>query len=361
MSNMSLLFKPYRIGSMEIRNRFMRSATTSYWSDERGVVRPEIIALYRGLAEGGVGLIVKGHQYVMDSGKAHRGMAGISHDYHVPRLKELTDAVHEHGGKIVTQLNHAGYNSIVDRAGPSEYRAETWEARALTADEVHEVVTRFGDAADRAMEAGFDGVQIHGAHGYLVSQFLSKHVNHRTDEYGGSPENRMRLLNEVYDEVRVRVGDRVPVMLKMNCDDFSPEGFTVDDSAKVAQAICKRGLDAVEISGGGVGRQEPLRERAKSDDPALGEAVFAGHAVKVRGATRPTPMALVNGIRSLSCMEVIVEKDLSDLISMSRPFIHEPDLVKRLESGQEMASCISCDLCGSGDVFSKMMLRCHVA
>ncbi|MEE8354914.1 MAG: NADH:flavin oxidoreductase, partial [Candidatus Bathyarchaeia archaeon] len=129
---MADLFEPFKIGSMEISNRFMRSATTSYWSDERGIVRPEIIRLYRNLSKGGVGLIVKGHTYVMDSGKAHVGMAGISGDAHVSKLRELTDAVHMHGGKIVTQLNHGGYKSIVDRAGPSEYQEKGWEGRALT-------------------------------------------------------------------------------------------------------------------------------------------------------------------------------------------------------------------------------------
>ena len=357
---MSGLFEPYEIGTMEIRNRFMRSATTSYWSDERGIVRPEIIDLYRGLAEGGVGLIVKGHLYVTDSGKAHVGMAGISGDIYVPKLRELTDVIHEHDGKIVAQINHAGYNSIVDRAGPSEYEGDGWRARALSSDEIGEIIEAFGDAADRAIEVGFDGVQIHGAHGYLVSQFLSRLANRRADEYGGSLENRMRLLIEVYDEIRARVGGHIPVLLKMNCDDFSPDGFTVEDSAKVAEAICKRGLDSIEISGGGVGRQNDLRARAMSDDPDLAEAVFAGHATKIRQATGPTPMALVNGIRSLGCMEAIVGKGVADLISMSRPFIMEPDLVKKLETGQPAATCTSCGLCQSRDVFAKMMLRCHL-
>lgn len=357
---MSTLFEPLKVGSMEIRNRFMRSATTSYWSDERGVVRTEIIDLYRRLAEGGVGLIVKGHLYVTDSGKAHTGMAGISSDIHVPRLRELTDAVHEHGGKIVAQLNHAGYNSVVDRAGPSEYGGGGWEARALTADEIHDIVDAFGDAAQRSMDAGFDGVQIHGAHGYLVSQFISRLANTRTDEYGGSLENRMRLLNEVYDEVRARVGGRVPVLLKMNCDDFSPKGFTIDNSAMVAEAICKRGLDAIEISGGGLGQRQELRARALSNDPEVAEASFAGHAFEIRGATRPTPMALVNGIRSLRCMEAIVGRGLADIVSMSRPFIREPDLVRSLEAGQPMATCTTCSTCSSREFFGKTMLRCHL-
>jgi len=354
------LFEPFRIGSMEVRNRFMRSATTSAWSDERGVVRPEIIKLYEGLAKGGVGLIVKGHLYVADGGKAHGGMAGISHDHHVPKLRELTEAVHEHDGKIVAQLNHAGYNSVVERAGPSDYTGEEWRARALTEGEIWEAVRAFGDAADRAVVAGFDGVQIHGAHGYLISQFLSKHANRRTDEWGGSLENRMRLLMEVYDEVRGRLGERVPVMLKMNCDDFSPDGFTVDESTRVAEAICKRGIDLIELSGGGVGQQQELRARARSPDPELAEASFAGHAQRIRPATRPTPLALVNGIRTRRCMEALVGRDVADMISMSRPFIREPDLVRSLETGQQEASCTRCNACHDRSVFGKEMLRCHL-
>ena len=357
---MSVLFKPYKIGPMEIMNRFMRSATTSYFSDDRGFVRDENIELYRRLAEGGVGLIVKGHLFVMDSGRAHGGMAGISHDYHVPRLKQLTDAVHDHEGKIVTQLNHGGYNSISEKAGPSYYRGDDWSARALTGDELHEVVEAFGDAAERSLEAGFDGVQIHGAHGYLISQFLSKAANKREDEYGGSLENRMRLLVEVYDEIRSRVGSGVPVLLKMNCDDFSLDGFTVEESTQVAKAICRRGLDAVEISGGGFGRRDELYERARSDDPDVEEAIFAGHAEMIREATKPTAMALVNGIRTLGCMKAIVDKGLADLISMSRPYIREPDIVRKLERGQAEVTCTSCGACNSRDVFGKMMLRCHL-
>jgi len=358
---MSNLFEPFRIGSMEIRNRFMRSATTSYWSDENGIVRPEIIRLYGNLARGGVGLIVKGHTYVMDPGKAHTGMAGISNDAQVPKLRELTEAVHEHGGKIVTQLNHAGFKSIVDRAGPSEYGEAGWEARALTVDEIHGIVEAFGDAAQRTVDAGFDGVMIHGAHGYLVSQFLSGFANRRTDEYGGSLENRMRLLVEVYDEIRARVGSDYPVLIKMNCDDFSPNGFTVEDSAAVASALAKRGMDLIEISGGGIGQVQELRKtRAKSGDPELSEANFAGHAAKIREATKPTPIALVNGIRTRRCMEAIIEKDVADLVSISRPFIREPDLVRNLEAGQPEASCITCDACSGRDVFGKVMLQCHL-
>ncbi len=274
---------------MRIRNRFLRSATTSYWSDEEGIVRPEIIELYRKLAEGDVGLIVKGHLYVADAGKAHQGMAGISSEEHVPKLMELTEAVHSKGGKIVAQLNHAGVHSIIDRAGPSEYSEEGWKVRAMTEEEIHITIQAFGAAAERAIGAGFDGVQIHGAHGYLISQFLSRLVNHRQDKWGGNLSNRMRLLLNIYDAIRRRVGSDVPVLLKMNCDDFSPNGFTIDDSLEVAEKICKRGLDTIEISGGGIGRQQDLRNRARSEDPDLAEASFSGFAERIREVTRPTP------------------------------------------------------------------------
>lgn len=357
---MSLLFEPFKIGSIEIRNRFIRSATTSYWSDKRGIIRSEIIDLYRELAKGGVGLIIKGHLYVKESGKAHVGMAGISSDYHVPKLRELTDEVHENDGKIIAQLNYGGIYSVVDKAGPSEYVLEGHRVRALSSEEIYDIVEAFGEAAGRAIAAGFDGVQIHGAHGYLISQFLSRLANKRTDEWGGNLENRMRLLLEVYDAIRARVGDSILVMLKINCDDFSPNGFTIEDSVEVAEAICRRGLKAIEVSGGGIGRQEDLRIRARSLDQELAEASFAGHAEKIREAAQPTLMALVNGIRKLKCMEAIIKKDLGDLISMSRPFIREPDLVKRLRAGQEACTCTSCNICISKEVFGKMMLRCHL-
>ncbi len=357
---MSVLFEPYKLGDLELRNRFMRSATTSYWSDARGVVKPVIIDLYRNLAKGGVGLIVKGHLYVMDEGKAHNGMAGISHDYHVPKLKELTDAVHEEGGKIVAQLNHGGYNSRVDRAGPSNFKGDRWSAREIDVDEIGEIVEGFGDAAGRAIDAGFDGVQIHGAHGYLISQFLSRLANRRNDEYGGSLENRMRLLHMIYDEVRARSGGYTPVMLKLNCDDFSPRGFTIEDSIHVAESICKRGLDLIEVSAGGFGQRSELRNRAKSENPKLLDADFAGYAERIRKLSKPSTLALVSGIRKISTMQELIDMDVADIVSMSRPFVREPDLVEKLKAGQEGATCISCGQCSGRDVFGKTMLHCNL-
>lgn len=352
---MKYLFEPFVIRDMVIRNRFMRSATTSAYADDEGVVRDVAIRLYESLARGDVGLIVKGHLYVMDSGKAHDGMAGISSDEHIPKLKELTSVVHKHHGRIVAQINHAGVVHRPDRAGPSVYSEDDWTSRAFTDDEIEAIIEAYGDAAERAMQAGFDGVQIHGAHGYLVSQFLSKLTNRRQDKWGGSLENRMRFLMEVYDEVRSRIGNE-PVLLKLNCDDFSPDGFTVDDSVTVACAILEKGLDMLEISGGGRGRKKELRARARHRDPVFADLDFAGHAELIRSKTKPSPLALVYGFRMLETMQEVVERGLADIVSMSRPFIREPDLVKRLEAGQRQVSCIRCDACY--DYFGKKMLQC---
>jgi 2,4-dienoyl-CoA reductase-like NADH-dependent reductase (Old Yellow Enzyme family) len=350
---MSDIFEPYMIRDTLVRNRFMRSATTSAYADENGVVNDTIIKHYERMSKGECGLIIKGHLYIMDNGKAHNGMAGISKDAQIPMLKKLTEAIHKHNGHIVAQINHAGVVHAPDRAGPSEYSEDDWTARAFTGDEIEAIIEGFGDAAERAMQAGFDGVQIHGAHGYLVSQFLSNYVNRRDDKWGGSLENRMRLLMEVYDEVRGRLGN-VPVLVKMNSDDFSEDGFTIKESAIVAKAIAAKGIDLIEVSGGGRGRRVDLRERAKNPD--YPELDFGGHAVKLRESTKPTPMGLVHGFTKLKTMEKVIENDLADMVSMSRPFIREPDIVKKLKSGAKETTCIRCDACRAN--FGVAMMQC---
>ena len=350
---MSDIFEPYMIRDMLVRNRFMRSATTSAYADENGVVNDTIIKQYERMSKGECGLIIKGHLYIMDNGKAHDGMAGISKDAQIPMLRKLTDAVHKHDGHIVAQINHAGVVHAPDRAGPSEYSEDEWTARAFTVDEIEAIIEGFGDAAERAMQAGFDGVQIHGAHGYLINQFLSKHVNNREDKWGGSLENRMRLLMEVYDEVRGRVGN-TPVMVKINSDDFSTNGVNIEESMITTKAIAAKGIDLIEVSGGGRARRADLRGRAKSPD--FPELDFAGHAVKLREASKPTPMGLVGGFSKLETMKKAIEEDLTDMVSMSRPFIREPDIVKKLKNGAKESTCIRCDACRAN--FGVAMMQC---
>jgi 2,4-dienoyl-CoA reductase-like NADH-dependent reductase (Old Yellow Enzyme family) len=350
---MSKLFEPYLIRDTQIRNRFMRSATTSAYADKDGIINNTIIKQYELMSKGEVGLIVKGHLYIMDNGKAHDGMAGISHDKHIPMLKKLTDTVHKYGGHIIAQINHAGVVHRPDRVSPSEYKEDDWTAREMTSDEIEIIIEGYGEAAERAIQSGFDGVQIHGAHGYLISQFLSRIVNKRTDKWGGSLEKRMRLLQEVYDEVRGRIRN-FPLLIKMNCDDFSPEGFVINDAIKVAMTLAAKGIDLIEISGGGRGRVNDLRKRAKHPD--YPELDFAGYAIQIREAVKPTPIGLVYGFSKLETMHKAIDNDLTDLVSLSRPFIREPYLVKNLKKGQKEATCIRCDACRAN--FGITMMQC---
>jgi 2,4-dienoyl-CoA reductase-like NADH-dependent reductase (Old Yellow Enzyme family) len=354
---MSVLFKPYKIGELEIRNRFMRSATTSAYANERGIIGQEIIKIYENLARGGIGLIVKGHLYIDDRGKCHPGMAGISSEEHIPKLKELTDTVHRHNGIIFAQINFGGYQAGAgERMGPNNYEGEGWKAREMTRAEIWSTVDSFGSAADRAIRAGFDGVQIHAAHGYLISQFLSKHANKRTDEWGGPLKNRMMLLKEIYEDIRGRIGYNVPVSMKMNCDDFSYDGFTVEEASQVAEAMVSRGIDLIEVSAGGIGQENQYRDRAIHSNPALSEANYAGHCEKIRATTKPKSLALVNGIRSLKIMQLLINSGICDMVSMSRPFIKDPELIKTLQTDGNGSSCTSCDACDS--LFGKEIMRC---
>ncbi len=351
------LFAPYALGRLELRNRFVRSATTSAWADERGIVGPEIVGRYGELARGDVGLIVKGHLYVDPRGQAHPGMAGASDDVHIAGLAQVTDAVHGSGGAIFAEINHGGVEAEAgERMGPSALETPAWRARAMDAGEIREAIGAFGEAARRCLDAGFDGVQIHAAHGYLVSQFLSRLANRRTDEWGGSLTNRARLLREVYLEIRSRLGVDVPVGVKLNCDDFSEDGFTVEEAAEVAGELSRLGVGFIEVSGGGFGEEERYRQRARASDPSLAEASFAGHCATVRAATGTTPLALVDGFSSLAAMQAVVQSGLADLVSLSRPFIRERDLVTKLAAGQAEVACTRCD--GCFDCFGVTMLRC---
>jgi len=358
---MSELFSAFRLGKLELKNRFVRSATTSYWSDEQGILTDPILDYYEQLAKGDIGLIIKGHSYITEKGKAHTGQSGLTDEIHIPRMMELTKMVHEYGSKIIAQLNHGGATSSTDRATASVHKTENWETRELSVDEIKNIVEDFGKAAENAIKAGFDGVQIHGAHGYLVSQFLSDIVNKREDDYGGTLEKRTRLLFDIYDEIRSRLGLDAIIGIKINCDDFAPEnGFGINDSIKVAKWLSDRGIDFIEISGGGFQQKPEIRKtRGKAgEESGYNEATWGKHAKKIRAAVPKLPLILVDGIRSRTTMDNLIENNIVDLISMSKPFINEPDFVKLLKNGQEKASCIDCRKCISREYFGKTMLRC---
>lgn len=347
---MRSLFESVMIKGMLLSNRFVRSATWEGLAGKGGEVTPMLTKMMIELARGGVGLIITSHAYVRSDGQATPWQLGIHKDELVSSLRELTDAVHEAGGKIVMQLAHAGHFAAENLTGQtplvvSNYKGLGWSQRrvASTAD-IREIVSAFADAAQRAKSAGFDGVQLHSAHGYLLSQFLSPLFNKREDEYGGVTANRARIHIEILDAIRDAVGTDYPVMIKMNCRDFRDGGLSLDDSMEAAGLLVDAGLDAIELSGGLLtnARKSPSRPGVNSEEK---EAYHLEELKAFRNKIK-IPLMLVGGIRSFGVAERLVEDGLADFISMSRPFIREPGLINRWKTGdRRRAECISDNLC----------------
>jgi 2,4-dienoyl-CoA reductase-like NADH-dependent reductase (Old Yellow Enzyme family) len=344
------LFEATEINGMKLPNRFVRSATWEGMAAEDGACKPELVELMAQLAQGGVGLIITSHAYVRPHGQAGPWQLGIYKDELIESLKEMVQAVHKYGASIALQISHGGFFASAKLIGqpplaPSQVKGFAKSPRReMIRSDVHDIVNAFGQAAYRAKEAGFDGLQIHAAHGYLLNQFLSPAFNRRTDEYGGSVENRARFLLEVLREVRAAVGSKFPVMVKLNSRDYLDGGLTLDDSLQVGSMLQEGGIDAIELSGGTVipGKESPSWRGILSEEK---EAYFRD-AAKAFKEKLQVPLLLVGGIRSFHLAEQIIEKGYADYISMSRPFIREPTLVNRWESGDlRKATCLSDSKC----------------
>lgn len=346
----SILFEPVRINGLKLENRILRSATWEGMADDEGRVTPQLTQLMCRLAEGGVGAIVTGHIYVDPRGQASPRQLGIHTDGHVEGLSEMTEAVHRSGGRIVAQLAHAGLWADPSATGAPALAPSRMDgvgsAPQQTMDDadVQAVKEAFVRGAERAAAAGFDGIQLHSAHGYLLSQFLSPYFNRRTDRYGGTLENRTRIHREITAAARARLGAEFPILIKMNGRDCLEGGLQTAEAAEAARAMAEGGLDAIEVSGGtGLsGRKNPIRTGIREE---ADEAYFrdAAEAVKAKVSI---PVILVGGIRSFSVAEDIVACGSADLVSMSRPLIREPDLVRRWRDGdRSRAACRSDSRC----------------
>jgi len=365
MTKQTELFSPVSIGTLPMKNRLVRSATAECLATEpAGQTTPALAAFYGELARGGVGLIISGHAYVMPEGKAHPEMLSAHSDEMLPGLKTLADAVHAEGGRLAMQINHGGRQCdpaiTPDAVAPSAAPLPSGNTpREMTSDEIVAAVDAFGQAARRAKLAGFDAVQIHGAHGYLVSQFLSPHINRRTDKWGGDFEGRIRFLEAICEAVRGQVGTDYPVFIKLGMMDNleqAPDGLTLDDGAQIVARLADLGLNAVEVSGG-YGGESDFSTRAAVGSKAP-EAYFRSLAQRAKAATE-LPVILVGGLRSRAVMDEVLASGDADLISMCRPLIREPDLPNRLQSGEAtISACISGDRCWPKEQGLGIACRC---
>lgn len=348
---MSKLFEKNAIRGMSLANRFVRSATWEGLAGDDGSCTPELSNFMVQLAWGGVGLIISGHTFVSPEGKVGRGQLGIHDDRMIGGLSQMTESVHDAGGKIVLQLAHGGCHASpvltgLEAIGPSPmHRNKTTVCRQMTVEEISRLTEDFARGAERAVEAGFDGIQFHAAHGYLLSQFLSPYYNVRTDEYGGELENRARFLLQVCHKVRSCVGEGFPIIVKMNSEDFLEGGLTVEEMLKVAVMLEDAEVDAVELSGGTIFSEKfvPLR---KCESKSLEEEVYYKNAAARFKESISLPLMLVGGIRSFETAEKLIEDGVADYISLSRPLIREPGLIARWQSGDRRKSeCHSDNLC----------------
>lgn len=347
---MSVLFEPLTIRDLTLPNRFVRSATWEGMASDSGMVTPKLITTMTDLADGDLGLIISGHAFVSPEGQAGPWQLGVHSDDCLPGLKQMTAAVHDHGGRIVMQLAHAGAFAPEKLTGATPLAVSDLEGqdsppcREMGPEDIRNLVQAFALAAGRARESGFDGVQIHSAHGYLLSQFLSPIFNRRTDEYGGSAASRSRVHREILQAVRDRVGPDYPILIKINCRDCADNGLSLEDSVQVARDLSGHGLDAVEVSGGLLTGKKlsPSRPGIDTRDK---EAYFREEAREF-SRNLDIPVILVGGVRSFDLAEQLVQDGVAEAVSMCRPLIREPKLISRWKGGDlSRAACVSDNLC----------------
>lgn len=342
---MSQMTDSIAVGSIEIRNRFFRSATNEYLAnDATGASSTAMREMYLDLAEGGIGLIVTGQTYIERVGRSGRFTSGIDTNQHIAAWRDTIAPAQEAGARVFVQLNHcgaAGFSNanpnpispsglkILDRLSPST---------AMTPDEIERVVGAFGSAAARALEAGFDGVQIHGCHGFLVTQFLTPGMNNRTDEWGGDPSKRMEFLRRVIREIRVSVGTSYPVWIKLGIGGGADMGPSVEEGLYTALMCRDEGIDCIEVAHG-YGVPEGYDSKA-----VLWFLPILHRVREIVGAGYP--IAAVDRFGDLPTMNRVLENELSQMVGMCRPLIAEPDLPQKLMDGEvEAAVCARCNRC----------------
>lgn len=388
----SILFTPFRLGALELKNRFVSSATVECLASVDHRLTPEYLKVYTRLAEGGVGLIIPGNYFVSGEGRVVDRQLVLDQDGVVEPLRALTEAVHARGAKIVAQLNHGGRQADPALIGDTPVSASQVRdglsgvrPRALRPEEIERIIRAFGEAARRVKEAGFDGVQINAAHGYLINQFLSAHTNRRRDEWGGPLERRARFLLRVYEQIRGVVGPDFPVLVKLNAEDGIARGVTLAETIEVCRRLDALGVDALEVSGG---IQEAGFVTTKGDVPGallledLGffkrllfkvvegrlrrAAHFSeGYHVPQAAAIKQrvwAPVIVVGGLRHKATMERVLERGEADLVALSRPFIRQPNLVSRMERDPRVtsATCTNCNRCTVEVAMRSRPLRCYL-
>jgi 2,4-dienoyl-CoA reductase-like NADH-dependent reductase (Old Yellow Enzyme family)/thioredoxin reductase len=347
------LFSGGRIGSLELANRIVFAATSSELADKDGFVGDDAVEFYAERARGGAGLIVVEATYVEQEGKRLHHNAMLHDDRFIPGMRKIVEAVHAAGARIALQLNHGGRESTPGVSGsvplapsplPSRFTGVGDETipRELTIPEIRRIVTRFGDAAVRAREADFDAVELHGAHGYLIGNFLSPEANRREDEYGGSTQGRARFCVELIEAVKARLGSVYPVIVRMNGRDHVPGGLELDEAVEIAALLEAAGADSISVSGG----VHASRPYMVVPGMSVERGCYARYSEAVRRRVK-IPVMTVGRINTPKLAEQILEDEQADYICLSRALIADPHFPAKAQAGstETIAPCIACNEC----------------
>ena len=354
---MKSLFDSTTLSGISMKNRFIRSATWLRMADEKGHLTERLFDTFRDVAKGGVALLFTGYAFVTEHEQPNPGMLGVYNDSFIPEYRRLTQMIHDNGSKIGLQIAYGGSftNFNTEKRiiwGPSAIPNYATDVvpKEMTKEDIGVLIDAFTQAARRARESGFDCVQIHAAHGYLLSQFLTPYYNRRTDEYGGKVENRARIIFEIFESIRSVVGSEYPVMIKIHgSDQMEKDGFTLEDSIFVCKELDKRGIDAIEISGGHRSKDERLDpKRTKLKDPEK-QSYFKKEAAQIADQVS-VPVILVGGNRSTAMMTDILNNTAIEYFSFCRTILSEPNLINIwYEDPSYVPRCLSCNDCFDDD------------
>lgn len=345
---MSIVFTEVKFNNLKAKNRIVRSATNDYMSNSDGTVSDSQIELYEELAKNNIGMIISGHLFVSEKyAQANKGQMGICDDKHIEGQKRITGVCKSYGATIVAQINHAGGKGrVADKCyAPSAIPAIDGQdivPETLTLDQINVIKQEYIDGAVRAKKAGYDGVQVHCAHGYLLSEFIDPNYNTRDDIYGGSAPNRFRLAKEIIIGIKKACGEDYPVLIKLNSTVKEQDEEYKDDLIYIIKECEAIGVEAVELSGHLV--------TYKTLDKKL---YFLERAEYIMSKT-DMPIILVGGIRTFEDMETALNKGVK-MVSLSRPLICQPDAITRLLNGEQL-KCVYCSGCFT--IYHKAQKRC---
>lgn len=391
MSQSSRLFESINIGNLSIAGRFVKSATVETLCDEKGFITPEYIQHYEELAQGGTPLLITGAASYNSFSRGVPFQLAVDNDDKIEGLKKLADTVHQYGSKIMVQIYHTARQAAPDPVGRTHAQAPSSvsepilgvKPKAMTIAEIRESIQQYGDAAERCKHAGMDGIQIHAAHGYLLSSFLTPHTNRRKDQYGGNFENRMRFLLEIYKEVRKRVGDDYPVIMKINGSDDLPyrKGLSTETLVAIAKRMEQEGIDAVEITAGhyesgftfergnfkgytrnvlkhGMGVHfskikasamwllAPLVDLYFQKSASFTPGFNMSYARQFTDSLK-IPVICVGGLNSKRQMDQALENNDCDLVSVARGLVADPYLYHHMKNELKGPECNYCNACFS--------------